>query len=568
MIRHDRAGLLALCCLTAGATVLRAQTPAGPRYLPPESPPGAGSTAAVRTASGLVRGTVATSGVRTFRGLPYAAPPVGDLRWREPQPVAAWKGVRAATRFGPRCMQLPVFADMVFRSDGMSEDCLYLNVWAPARKAGGRAPVLLYFYGGGFVAGDGSEPRYDGGSLARRGIVVVTANYRLGVFGFLAHPALTAESPHHASGDYGLLDQVAALAWVRRNIAAFGGNPARITIAGESAGSISVCALMASPLSRRLIAGAIGESGGMIRPTLPPLLLADAEQRGAAFADSVGARSLAALRATAAESLLAATGRPGNRRFAATIDGYFLPAAPADVFAGGRQARVPLLVGWNTEEAGWRALLGEAEPTPGNYEAALRRLFGARADEALALFPASTAGQVEANGMLLAGAAFIGYSTWKWAELQRGTRQPVYRYLYAHPRPAVRDTIRNPPHPGAVIPESAMRAAQPTPPSSDASSSGAVHSAEIEYALGNLATNDVYGWTPDDDALSAVMQAYVANFVRTGNPNGTGLPAWPAAFAGDTARHMVLDVPPHAEAAPHEDVYRFLDRFYAQPPQR
>jgi len=492
----------------------------------------------VRIATGLLEGLTAPGGVREFRGIPFAAPPVGPLRWKPPQPPAPWKGVRAADRFGPRCMQLPIFSDMVFRSDGMSEDCLYLNVWAPPRAAGRRLPVLVYFFGGGFVGGDGSELRYDGESLARRGIVVVTLNYRLGVFGFLAHPELTAESPRHASGDYGLLDQAAALRWVRRNIASFGGNPRHVTIAGESAGSISVCAQMASPLSRGLIAGAIGESGGMIRPTFAPVPLAEGERRGVAFADSARAGSLAALRALPAESLLAASGRPGIGWLPATVDGYFLPEAPADVFAAGAQARVPLLVGWNSQEADWHALLRGADSTPRSYAAALDRLFGAQAPEAERLFPGATPQQVMESGTLLAGATFIAYSTWKWAELQRHGGQAVYRYYYTHPRPA-------PKVPGPIPPPA-----------------GAVHSAEIEYALGNLATNRVYAWTADDDSVSAAMEAYFANFVRTGDPNGGRLPRWPAAYAGDTVWSMDIDVRPRAVPAPHEDGYRFLDRFY------
>src|SRR6476659_73676 len=236
----------------------------------------------VKTANGILEGTD-ESGIKIFKGIPFAAPPVGNLRWKETQPVQNWSGVRKADKFGPRAMQLPIFGDMNFRSNGMSEDCLYLNIWTPAKTGNEKLAVLVYFYGGGFIAGDGSEPRYDGESMARRGIVAVTVNYRLGVFGFLAHPELTKESPHHASGNYALLDQRAALQWVQKNIAAFGGDPKRVTIAGESAGSIAVSALMASPLSKGLMAGAIGESGALIAPTLPPVPLAEAEAGGLKF---------------------------------------------------------------------------------------------------------------------------------------------------------------------------------------------------------------------------------------------------------------------------------------------
>ena len=301
---------------------------------------------AVSTTAGPVTGTVESDGLRVFRGVPFAAPPVGKLRWQPPQPAAKWTEPRNATSFGPQCMQRRVYADMIFRASGNSEDCLYLNVWTPARRSGERPlPVLVYFYGGGFTAGDGSEPRYDGAAMARKGIVALTVNYRLGVFGFLAHPELSAESPRHASGNYGLLDQAAALAWVRDNIAAFGGDPRRVTIAGESAGSISVNGLMASPLSRSLIAGAIGESGGMIHPTFEPVPLAEGEKVGAGFLTANGAATLADARALTAQALLDATAKPGTPRFPITVDGYYLPKTPAEIFAAGEQAKVPLLAG-------------------------------------------------------------------------------------------------------------------------------------------------------------------------------------------------------------------------------
>ena len=246
--------------------------------------PGAAAGAdQVKVTDGIVEGVLdASTGIRSFKGVPFAAPPTGERRWKAPQPVEKWVDVRRADQFGPRCMQPPSGppSDMVFRSNGMSEDCLYLNIWTPAKSASERLPVLVYFFGGGYVAGDGSEPRYDGGSMATKGIVALTVNYRLSIMGFFAHPELTKESPNRSSGNYALLDHVAALQWVRDNIAAFGGDPSRVTIAGESAGSVSVSAIMASPLAKGLIAGAIGESGAMITPTLPAVPLADAEQRG------------------------------------------------------------------------------------------------------------------------------------------------------------------------------------------------------------------------------------------------------------------------------------------------
>src|SRR6185369_3555718 len=258
----------------------------------------------VKTANGILESTAAPKdGVRGFKAIPFGQPPVGDLRWREPQPVKNWSGARSADQFGPRCMQrTSPQADYWFRSNGMSEDCLYLNVWTSAKSAKEKLPVLVYIFGGGFQNGDGSEPRYAGESMARKGVVAVSVNYRTNIFGFFVHPELTKESPHHASGNYGLLDQVAALRWVRQNIAAFGGDPERVTVAGESAGSIAVSALMASPLSKGLMAGAIGESGAMMS-SLPPQPLAEAGQTGVKFAEAAGAANLAALRAMSAEQI-------------------------------------------------------------------------------------------------------------------------------------------------------------------------------------------------------------------------------------------------------------------------
>jgi para-nitrobenzyl esterase len=504
----------------------------------------------VKTANGTVEGVTEQSGIHVYRGIPFAAPPVGDLRWKPPQPATNWEGVRSAAQFGPRCVQAPIFGDMIFRSSGMNEDCLYLNVWTPAKSGRERLPVLVYFYGGGFVAGDGSEPRYDGENMARKGIVSLTVNYRLGVFGFLAHPDLTKESPRHASGNYALLDQNAALHWVHENIAAFGGDPKKVTIAGESAGSIAVSAQMASPLSKGLFVGAIGESGASIAPTLPPVPLAQGEEEGTKFAASVGAESLAALRAMSTEQIQGAVAKLPVGRFASTVDGYFLRKPPVEVFTAGEQVKVPLLVGWNSEESNARAILAASDPTPENLATALQKLYGDRATDALKVYASSTPDDVWQVATDLASDRFIAYSTWKWAYLHGKTgEKPVYRYLYAHPRPQT----------NAAATSATSGAGAPARP---AGPRGAVHAAEIEYAMGNLASNKVFAWTSDDYKLSEVMHAFFANFVKTGNPNGPGVPQWPAANSGPVVQLMRLDVDSHAEPERTRERYLFLDTLY------
>jgi para-nitrobenzyl esterase len=482
----------------------------------------------VQTASGTLEGVGAQeNGVRAFKGIPFAEPPVGDLRWKAPRPVKHWTGVREAKQFGPRCMQPAIFSDMVFRSNGMSEDCLYINVWTPAKSANEKLPVLLYYFGGGFIAGDGSEPRYDGESMAAKGIVALTVNYRLGVFGFIAHPELTKESPNRASGNYALLDQHAALAWVKQNIAAFGGDPRKITIAGESAGSIAVSAQMASPLSRDLIAGAIGESGSIVA-ALAPVPLKDGEAQGTKFAASLNAADLAALRAIPSQQLMEAGSKLGVGRFLPTIDGYFFPEPPLATFAAGKQAKVPLLAGWNSEEQGARSILQRDEPTRANFEKAVRRFYPNDADAILKEYAPASDAEVPQIATDLAGDRFIAYSTWKWIDLAAKTGgKPVYRYYYTRPRPKA---------------------------------AGAAHSAEIEYAMGNLATNKAYEWTPDDYKVSKAMQEYFANFVKSGNPNGRGLAKWPAVKPDTAAQYLRIDVEPRVETEKHRTRYLLLDK--------
>lgn len=491
----------------------------------------------VTTVNGNVQGYRESSGILSFKGIPFAAPPVGAFRWKEPQPVKTWKGILEAKRFGPRAMQPPIFSDMVFRSNGMSEDCLYLNVWTPDTK--GKLPVLVYFYGGGFVAGDGSEGRYDGESMAKNGIVSLTVNYRLGVFGALAHPELTKESPHQVSGNYGLMDQSAALHWVKENITAFGGDPEKITIAGESAGSVSVSAQMVSPLSKHLIAGAIGESGSLLG-ALPPIPLVDAEKNGVAFQQFAAAGSLAALRNLSADSLLSISVRYGAFRFPYSIDGYFFPKDPLAIFKAGEQAHVPLMVGWNSEEMNYRMLMGNEPLTRENYAKAVRKIYGQTAEQVLEVYSAATDADVEQAATDLAGDRFIGFSTWRWATLQGATgTKPVYRYYYQRPRPEL------------VLEKGATQ-----PPRAK----GAVHSAEIEYCMGNLHYNKVFAWTEEDQKVSRTLQGYFVNFIKYGDPNGKGLPHWPVLSGKQPASVMYIDVESKAGPEKYPARYPLLEQ--------
>ncbi|MES2645980.1 MAG: carboxylesterase family protein [Bacteroidota bacterium] len=509
----------------------------------------------VTIANGTLAGTIGTNGVRSFKGIPFAAPPIGELRWKEPQPVANWTGVKEAIAFGPRAMQAPIFGDMNFRSNGVSENCLYLNVWTPAKSANQKLPVLVYFYGGGFVAGDGSEPRYDGESMATKGIVAITVNYRLGLFGFLAHPELTKESPHKASGNYGVLDQSAALRWVQQNISAFGGDPARVTIAGESAGSASVSAQMASPLSKNLIAGAIGESGSVLG-TLPAIPLQLAEQNGLNFAKAIGATSLTELRKMNADTLLNASMKSGPFRFSMTVDGYFFPKSPYAIYESGEQAHVPLLAGWNSQESDFHAILGNEKPTIENYKKALQKLYADSAERVFHLYHPTSNEAVEGVATELASDRFIGFSTWKWADIQSKTGgQPVYRYMYNRPRPVMTPEMGNA---TAGLAGGVQRNTGNTPPEPPAK--GAVHSAEIEYAMGNLSTNKVFAWTQDDYKVSETMQEYFANFIKKGDPNGKGLPEWPAINNVAPLPVMHIDVNTKLLSETNRERYLYFDK--------
>jgi para-nitrobenzyl esterase len=497
------------------------------------------------------------SGLNLFLGIPYAKPPIGDLRWKAPQPLENWRGIKKTKKFGPRPMQYNVYGDMIYRSDTINEDCLYLNVWAPSKILKPGFPVLLYFYGGGFKAGDGSELRYDGASMAQKGIVIVTVNYRLNVFGFFAHPALSAEAPYKASGNYGLLDQNAALKWVNKNIAVFGGDPKRVTIAGESAGSISVSIQMASPLSRNLIAGAIGESGSAIKLTMGPVTLEQAEKNGLEFAKIAGNCTLEQLRKMSAKELFEIYRKQNDFRFPLVMDGYLLPKSINDIFKAGEQSQVPLLLGWNSAEISGKAFMRSLPYNEENYVKLVKETFPYDYEMILGLYPHSSEKEIELSATALASDTFIVYSTWKWFDLQHNyNTKPVYRYLFCKVRPGKNDQTltQEPDHETQKKETNVQKSPDPI---------GATHSSEIEYCLGNLYLAKSYNWTADDYKVSETMQNYFANFIKTGNPNGEGLPLWPDVKV-DNANHpiMIIDVESKAVNSEKEIRYFYLDRAY------
>lgn len=512
----------------------------------------------VKIKNGVIEGNYDTqTGIQKYFGVPFAKPPVGDLRWKAPQPADNWEGVLETKKFAPRPMQTLVWGDMHSRSEGVSEDCLYLNVWTPAKRNTTGLPVLVYFYGGGFVAGDASEPRYDGESMAQKGIVVVNPNYRLNIFGFFAHPELSKEAPYKASGNYGLLDQNAALKWVQENIAAFGGDPKKVTIAGESAGSISVSAHMASPMSRDFIAGAIGESGAAIHPTLAPVPLEQAEKEGLEFAKNAGHPTLAELRALTSRDLYEMYNESKRFGFPTVVDGYFYPKTIPEIFRAKEQAKVPLLLGWNSAEIPGMAFMQGGPYKEEGYVARVKAEYPEKFEEVLKLYPHGSEKEIEWSATALASDRFIAYSTWKWFDLQRkNSDRPVYRYLYSKLRPPLVDQSLAP---GLAGGTSRRNGSAPPPPKAI----GAPHACEIEYCMGNLDRIKDYAWTEDDYKVSETMQNYFANFIKTGNPNGLKLADWPAAEAtDDTPPVMIIDTESKAVDATDDARYVFLDKAY------
>ena len=514
MIKNAGVSGLLLCLLLAGC---------GAAPLTPNQ---------VRTQDGVVEGIgTSNAAVQAFLGIPYAAPPVGALRWAPPQPAPSWDGVRPAQAFGDRCVQTNPFPDMLFQSPRESEDCLSLSIWTPAAGAEDAAlPVMVWIHGGGAFSGAGDERRHDGTALAARGVVLVHFNYRLGVLGFLAHPELTAESPHGASGNYGFMDQIAALKWVRDNIRAFGGDPRNVTIFGESAGSFSVSALMASPLARGLFQKGIGESGSFAAPSaLSVLPLSAAEQLGVRLAAEVGAVSLAELRATAPSALVATVGSD-SLRYGPIVDGYVLTEDPPETYRKGAQHSVPLLAGWNSAER------KRAATTVAAFLEQLRAAFPDHFEAARAVFPHGDDEQARLSGIALVSDDFIGYNTWKWIELHAATSDaPVYRYLFDQILPTPDgDPLPNDP--------------------------GAAHATDIEYVFDTLDSKPL-AWRDSDRHVADLMGSYWTNFAKTGDPNGEGLPHWPA--WGPDRQLMRLKFDAAAEPEMHRARYEFYDHVAA-----
>ncbi|HKV03725.1 MAG TPA: carboxylesterase family protein [Candidatus Acidoferrales bacterium] len=492
--------------------------------------------APVRTQGGLVQG-MSENGLTVYLGIPFAAPPVGDLRWRDPQPAAPWKEVRQADKFAPACVQsMAINRALGIEPFPVSEDCLYLDVWTPAKSPRDRLAVMVWIYGGGFTSGATSIPAYNGGNLARKGVVVVSVSYRVGELGFLAHSELSAENKGR-SGNYGLLDQIAGLQWVKRNIAAFGGDPNRVTIFGESAGGISVSMLAASPLAKGLFRGAISESGGSFAPArlsneggenVPPLAVA--ERNGATFLSKLGASSIAEARKVSADDILKASG-PGLGGSWPNFDGYVLPGDQYKLYEAGHYNDTPVLIGTNADEGA----LFVATATAAAYTANVRTGYGDYADKILAAYPAASDAEALRSSRDLFRDAAFAWNTWSWARLQsRTSKGKVYVYYFSH-RPNYPD-----------MPQF--------------KSWGAAHGSEIAFVFGNFSKASPA--TDADNTVSEELSSYWVNFAKSGDPNGSGLPSWPL-FTDANQQVMNLDDPSKAVPVPNLDKLKVLDGYYA-----
>jgi para-nitrobenzyl esterase len=498
----------------------------------------------VTLASGSVRGMSPTGsdGVLVFKGIPYAAPPLGELRWQPPRPVAPWQGELAAASFSKHCWQPQRSPESFYGGPPIerSEDCLYLNVWTAAEQADEARPVMVWIHGGGLVTGSGASPWYDGAALAGKGAVVVTINYRLGVLGFLAHPVLTAESEHRSSGNYGLLDQVAALEWVRDNIAAFGGDPGNVTIFGESAGSWSVNYMVATPLAKGLFHRAIGQSGGNFAVMAA---LEAAEGQVAASAEEVGQRFLqdlgfddtataADLRNKPAEEIYEALADGARFSARGNVDGWVYPEQIYSIFANGRQNDVPIMVGSNGDEG--TALWGGFAPeTAADHRSRVEARFGDFADEVLAVYPAAADSDARDASLAMQADDTFAWQMRTWARLTENVSSPAYLYYFSR-----------------------------VPPGPEAETYGSYHAAEIPYAFDNLALGRAHTWEQTDHDLADLMSTYWLNFATSGDPNGPDLPEWPAySSAADEAIELGDEV--RVVTGLKREQLDVLDRFHA-----
>ncbi|HPS03260.1 MAG TPA: carboxylesterase family protein [Candidatus Sumerlaeota bacterium] len=478
----------------------------------------------VTVEGGWVQGT-SENGLTIYKGIPFAAPPVGDLRWRAPQPAAQWEGVRQATQFGPSPIQGPR------NGSDMSEDCLYLNVWTPAKSANDRIPVLVWIYGGGFGGGSTSEPNYNGEKLAQKGVVLVSINYRVGTLGFLAHPELSAENKDHASGNYGLMDQIAGLQWVRKNISAFGGDPNKVTIFGESAGGISVSMLCASPLAKGLFHGAISQSGGSFGPSRPTTYpgenmkrLADAERDGEAFARNAGGVSIAELRKIAPDKL------PGGRGWP-IVDGYVIPDDQYRLYEAGKYNDTPILVGYNSDEGASFS----PPKSPEDYINGVKKRYGKFADDLIKAYPTDP-DKVPKTARDLARDAAFGWHTWSWARLQTKTGKSKVFYYYFDQHPD--------------FPEGSPRAG-----------SGSPHGMDVSYVFQHIDPSNPQT-TKTDLGISEAMGTYWTNFAKRGDPNGESLPEWPA-FSDANPVVMYFSQTPHTGPVPGAESLKALNAYFA-----
>jgi para-nitrobenzyl esterase len=482
----------------------------------------------VHVDGGLISGAAGSSPeVRAYKGIPYAAPPTGDLRWKSPKPAASWQGVRDAKQFSAACYQTPYPKTSIYYRDAepLSEDCLYLNVWTAAKSNRERRPVMVWVYGGALTRGSSSIPTYDGEALAKMGVVLVSFNYRLNIFGFFAHPELTKESDRGSSGNYGLLDQIAVLEWVQKNISAFGGDPKRVTIFGESAGSWSVNYLMASPLAKGLFQRVIGESGavfGIMRKR------EEAEAAGVKFGGSIGAESLQALRAKPAEDLLKAS---ANANFPPNVDGWMLPQDVYTIFTNGKQNDVPLLAGSNADE-GKSLTQWPANGTASSFVEQSRRRFADKTDDFLKLYPAGSSDQAKASFYASFRDQTFGWQMRTWVRMQTKTRKSN-AYLYYFSR---------------------------IPPGPTSDQYGAYHASEIGYVFGNL--EPPRPWEDVDRKLSHTISSYWVNFATTGDPNGKLLPKWPSyQEPSDAALELGDHIAP--QTGLHKAALDFLDGYFA-----